>query len=985
MKRKILNIGKFLGSALVHLAALSLIYKFWLPIAQWYWEKLPSRGIDLYNSMTYVAYLLRHQALKGFSWKYIWYEGSPFGVDYSSLWWYTMAALAKIYGLMLGIQIHALVSVFLYLILAYFFFYELSKNYALSVVLSIAAAYSVNLYAVLVWGGSLPYLASESFLPLCLFLLVRYFHTRNKRWLSLASLAAGIGMLGHPQPFVSYIVPISFLLVLLWSDKNISFFSFKKVKVLFSFLLLACLVALPEIYRFIFFGFQFIFAVLPGVFGFAPREKGAITGSGELQIENLDVAAWARRQVNFFFTDTNYTFWALLAVAVLLFVIVLLFRKYRVRAILFTLPFLAIPAYVFGYIYLLSRGINLFHGGWYKVFWPLPVVIGGLIAAFWGKVQEAPGERLDLAKTKWKVTSGVIVFLFNVVFGVLGFFLLPQYSEGVLERIEAKSQASSAFPDILNVRTQTGDAQKDLKLTPSWLEVDSKDYRLYEIDATVNIWWNSRFDLPLTRGYIDPPLYEQTGGIFWLNAALGRGTKGNSSLVDDWGVPEDVAKDNARFLFDWYATKYLEGNHLSETVSMLAPYVTSEEFVKNREIVEVAGGLLRYSTASGKEEWHSENIKTLNYYEIKDELVSSIMAATNAPAVLVIGSEEGYDSLSRFLGQFNLNSQKIILVRGPKFIDEVKLSELNNFEAVILYFYDYHKHDKAWKLIETYLEKGGKVLIETGAEAKESDSVNLPEKFSSQLPAVFPIRRTTRQDLGKDWEIKVIKSQLTSGIDFDQFSPLDFDGKPWNISYPPSAEDVSEESKVILKNKGFPVIVSGEVGSGKVIWSGLNLPYHLIRDHNVEEGKFLVNILSELVELKIAPKPEYRLDWVSAEKRVVETPGAKGVIFKENAFPGWIANFRGEKGKTKLKIYQVGPSNPGFMYVFLPEAEKALITFTFRSDPKIYFYFAVSLLTIFYLLDEIFLKGKLLWLINKWRRRLVGKKVSSWWGKEDEY
>ncbi|MDP3998199.1 MAG: hypothetical protein Q8P89_01090, partial [bacterium] len=138
------------------------------------------------------------------------------------------------------------------------------------------------------------------------------------------------------------------------------------------------------------------------------------------------------------------------------------------------------------------------------------------------------------------------------------------------------------------------------------------------------------------------------------------------------------------------------------------------------------------------------------------------------------------------------------------------------------------------------------------------------------------------------------------------------------------------------------------------------------------------NLLAELVSLEENPVLS-KGRWLSPRERTIEVSGASGVVFKEQAFDGWKATFKG-KG---LKIYKTGPTSPGFMYVRLPGEESGQVRFVYGGAFDAKLYSLISVLTILFILDYL-LGGK--FLIALCRRLLVPLRrgMGKWWEKEDE-
>lgn len=964
-------------SLVLHLAVLAVIFYFWLPIAQWYWQQIPARGIDLFNSVSYVTYLLRHFSLPVNSWKYTWFAGNPLLMDYSWLYFYLTLPLTKFFSVPQAVQVFALGGAFAFIAFCYLLFATVSKNRVLAAILALSVAYSVNIYKALVYAGGIPIFVTQAMFPLVMLLLIKFSYTGNRRFLVLAALTSGLGVLGHPQSFINFIFPAAFILL---------FFSSFKGKNMFFYGLITFLISLPGLYYRFFTNFVLRVATLFNInlLGIAPPEVP--------EAPPPEVVNWARNQFYVSFTDTNRALLHLLELLFIFFVLGTIIRKTRKKAVIDTLAILLVAFWVIFYIYLLSIGVNIYHGGWeawYKLFWAVPVVIGLLASQFWGVFATAISERVSASRSKilslvgLEVVSGAFLLL-------LAFSAFPSYTQGVLAKIEGISVFSSVSPEAVNARlTREGQERLKREMRPSFLKDSPGEYRIYCNDQTTNLGWNALFATPLARGYIDPPLgLKDRWGYFWLDAAFGLGSEGGTSLGDDWNTPESVVENNIAFLLDWHAIKYLEGNHTYQvSIGQLPPLLTSAKFVAQEEEPELLGGLRHRLDDSSKVYWDDNMLRKMHFYQIKDELVSPIHQATNAPAVLLIGGGDSFDIITRFLGMMGLSSQEIIVARGPEFIDKISFTQMLDFDAIILYKYDYGSHSKAWSRITKYLEKGGKVFIDTGPEVKESSSQELPGKFPKSLPEVFPIEKTKRDDLGKSWEARIGEPELFKGINLSDFSPLEFDEKPWNISYAPDGKaDVREEAKVLLSSHGYPVLVEQKVGAGKIIWSGLNLPYHVLYNYNYQEGKLLVNTLNRLFAFGQTQKPSWELDWVSPQKRVIASKGAKGVLFKEQAFPGWKTKVTGKNGSSKLAIYKVGPLSPGFMYVRIPEKIRTgefEVIFTYNGSFGDWIITLVSLITIIFVGDYLLLGGRLTRiLLIPWSR--IRKKTGGWWEK-DEY
>lgn len=969
---KITKILLLFISIIFHFIAFGLIIYFIYPIAKWYLDAHPIKGVDLFLSGTYVANLLKHFALRFNGWSEFWFAGVPYYKEYPSAYFYLMVPFAKHFGIVKGIQIFAVTVLGVFGIFSYLLYYQLSKNRILSLILTISTIFSANLYRSLLWAGGIPFWTTQAFFPIVFLFIVKFCQTSNYKYLYIASAFAGFAMMGHPQNVLNLILPCSFILLLFWRQKP-KITVFKRILDLLSFGFVTYVVALPETGQLINpkVIIEDIFRRITNTFLVAPSSTGGVNEQNKMA---LAIQQWTHDQFRVIWDDAQKILFYLLAVSIIFFIVSFILRKKRVKSFFAFLAFALTFIFVIGGVYLFSRGIDLYITGWYKAFWPT-LSVSAMFAAFaWGESKALFKERKFFQKKAVKVFYWIGVVVVNAALVGSGIYFLMFSQDKVIGRLAKLSSYSSAFPNILNVKTNQSETE-DLarQFMPKLLVDNVHDYRLYATDATFNIWWGGLEEMPLTRGYVDPPLTTgERWAIFWLDSILGPGSKSpTSSLIEDWHTPKDVAYNNLRFLIDWTATKYLEGNHLSAAPSALAQNITTDEFIDGKEIVYSSGGIINQGTP--EETWSNDPKQDLVFYRFKQELVSPILTPTNASSVLLIGDAIGYDTLTRFLGMVNLGPNNLILARGPEYIDDVSLSDLSNFDAVILYRYKW-KRKGVWTMLGKYLDKGGKVFVDTGTDVKESNSTKYTNE---ELPDIFPIKKTTREDLGKDWRAWHSKDPVTQNINFSQFTPLDFDGNPWNVSHPPEDGDLRDNSKIILKQANKTIMVRGSYGQGTVYWCGFNLPYHLIRGYNWQEAALFVNILSELTPLN-SERISGNAKWISSGNRSIDVTKANGVILKEQAWNGWNA----WANARKLKIYKVGPNTPGYMYVRLPNDFAGSVEFRYTGSLEGKLYFLASVITVIVILDyvlggKIFIAFFMIFIFRPLRNF-----VQKWWEKE---
>lgn len=948
--------NKFVKAAvsfLLHIgAAVSIIWAFW-PMAKWYFDAKPLWGVDFYYTATLTNLLKSNLTLPPLSWNYAWFAGWPNFSSQPMLHYYLILPLTFYFDLLISVKIWMLASLGIFTLGIYAASFALSRNRGLAIVVSIAGIYSVGVYGALMWGGSLPNFATQSFFPWVLFFLIQFLKSHNFRWLFGAAGATGISILGHPQIAIAYIFPSS-AIVLLFSFGQLKFFN--RVKALIMYVTVALIIGLPLIYS------------STGSLKSLIATDALTTASSTARVETgvaQEILEFHRAQPKRIFTDTNRTFFILL-IAALAFYIVSLLLRHRRKELFAGIPFMLLALYYVAYINVFAYGISIYHGGWYRLFWSVPVWIALLTSVWWGVAEASVKEVFGRYKL-------IVSPILTVGILITGIYLISQYSQDTKEKIVPRSNPSSAFPDVLNLRTDKIGLEKlKSEMTPDWLDGNRVDYRLYDGDQTVNIWWNTIYNMPLARGYLDPPNKPALGYRFWVDAALSiDNATGEDQLVGSFNYPPEIAFNNTLFLVDWYAIKHFEANREGPTtIAILPPKLTSEEKITHIEELDF-----------NKEKYNTGN-QTLRYYELKDEYVSPILMPTSAPILGIFASDEGYEVVIRALADANLGLHAVIPVKLGRSLDARSLSDLSDFNALFLYDYKYQNKNRAYRQLNEYVNSGGRLYVDTGVEVAESDAQKLPE--------IFPVAATYRKPLGREWQLSNTNAQLGEGVDFSAFDPPLFDDAEWKLSYPRSSSDIRPKSEVILTHGDYALMVIGSSGKGEVIWSGLNLPYHVIRFHNGNEVTFFTNIINRLLPVNSTETSttSAQTHFISAQKRTITSPGGtKGVLFKEQNYPGWQAKINSNSRNQKVKIWSSGPAYPGFMYVHIPKnlsGKETTVTFSYHGSSLTWFFSLLSFITILYIADYSILGGKIL---TKGTRRLLQiprRHLKRWWVKEDE-
>jgi hypothetical protein len=417
-------------------------------------------------------------------------------------------------------------------------------------------------------------------------------------------------------------------------------------------------------------------------------------------------------------------------------------------------------------------------------------------------------------------------------------------------------------------------AAKDLRLPLA--EVNHR-IAISGADAWTSQWFNYRFDIPQTSSY---------AGMSLINVDW------NTWFGEMW--KETLTPSQTRFLLDWWGVKWI----------LIDAHIDSP-----RIFLEDPQDFVLVANSTGE-----------NYLQFLYTRSSPIIAPINARAILVVGDDAAYNSLFRALSFADYDSREAIPVRGTRNIDDYSLEELRSFDLVLLYGFAFRERDKAFRLLDQYVFEGGAALIDTGYSAVSS---------SSQLPESFPVSMTSTVDFGMSWQFTSVPSQILSGIDLQGFAPAAYGMQPWGVSAT-SNSSVRAWAKPILWDAGHPIIVEGSYGKGHVLWTGLNLAYHILSYGNSAESQLLSRMIDWAASRSISetdfemyrPDPQHLAISVKSK--------ARGILFKENFFPGWKATIKLDAFR-ELKMWRAGPD---FMYVRLPNDQKLPleVSFEFAGD-----------------------------------------------------
>ena len=396
-------------------------------------------------------------------------------------------------------------------------------------------------------------------------------------------------------------------------------------------------------------------------------------------------------------------------------------------------------------------------------------------------------------------------------------------------------------------------------------------------------WWNYRSSIPQTRDYYGiGVLYPDW--IAWLNDAV---WKSNNNY------------EEMNFLLDWWSIKWILVNNVTSDPS---------KFLSSPDTYRLAANV--------------SDLPIYKLYEFEYNVPYPILYATNAPTLLVIAGDQ-YRTVINDLSFSGSSDSRLIPIHGGAYIDDYSIDDLRNFDAVLIYGYNYHDRARAWDLLSQYVNSGGGLVIDTGFS---------PDSNSETMPLPSPVDSTHWTNFGTEWQFSWVKSDQTDDINFSSFAPAVSAGGGWGVSASYNSS-VRDWAKPVVWDAGQPLMVAGRLGQGRVFWTGMNLLYHIGTYKNYEEARLLANAITWACGLSqpIQNVADYASRQDNPERdTVVLNSESHGVLFKEFSYVDWNAGIDTANGVHEtLPIYQAGPD---FMYVGIPKGITFPATVTFEFD-----------------------------------------------------
>ena len=459
-------------------------------------------------------------------------------------------------------------------------------------------------------------------------------------------------------------------------------------------------------------------------------------------------------------------------------------------------------------------------------------------------------------------------------------------------------------------------------VTAGWHPIDpsERSFRVASPSDNLSVWLNGLYDVPQTRGYGAQLQVLNPDQQYWLDNVA-------------WSAA--TTEEQRTFLLDWYAVgwMYVPSAFMRATAAVIPKLMARPDLYQALPTV------------------NGQPSSTFSYLRR-----TPIATATNATTVLVIGAGSDYNLVFRDLSYSDLGSAAVIPVRGGPYVDDYSAADLVAFDEIALYGFRFHDQTRAFKLLTDYVRGGGGLIVEASGS---------PVDLAGGMADPLPVAGTSPLQVQGDWAFTSAASPATDGIKFAAFGEARYNGGPWTVS---TATGVKSWARPVLWSGAHPIVVTGQLGQGRVLWSGMNLPYHIDSFQSHEESRFLGAAIMWAARSHSSDSASFSASVYGPEQTTVSvaTP-ARGVLFKESFYANWHAY----AGGRELKLYSGGP---GFMYVQLPAGVQYPVVVVLRYEKSLldWIGIALSIATVVSLLAmSVWLKVVVSWAHSAFARLRV--------------
>jgi len=289
---------------------------------------------------------------------------------------------------------------------------------------------------------------------------------------------------------------------------------------------------------------------------------------------------------------------------------------------------------------------------------------------------------------------------------------------------------------------------------------------------------------------------------------------------------------------------------------------------------------------------------------------SPVVSLSAAPTALFVGDTNHYGLFLQALSEDDIASDQLVPLYGGTDVARLSPGELATADTVVLYGATDSNPAAADARLHAYVEGGGRLVVEQGDQGTTSP---LPDS----APSLLPVSSTATATVDYQWRFASAPNHYVDRAELRLFSPADYGGTgAWQVV---GARRLEPGAQPLLRTGRSVVLAQRFVGSGTVLWSGLNLPYHAAAFRNATESA-VVGRLVGAAPNALSPAP---LAGSIGPEQVTATGSGRGLLVKESQSPDWRATVDGRPAVIEM-------AGPGMMYIPLPAGGAATVVVSYH-------------------------------------------------------
>ena len=238
------------------------------------------------------------------------------------------------------------------------------------------------------------------------------------------------------------------------------------------------------------------------------------------------------------------------------------------------------------------------------------------------------------------------------------------------------------------------------------------------------------------------------------------------------------------------------------------------------------------------------------------------------------GAADAYRGALRLAWAGALPFDRGWLIDGPDCVDDLSPAQLALVDVLLLDGACEHDHARASALVQNYVERGGRLYVETGWESS-------PFATTRDAPLYLPAHSLTFRGIGLTPPISVDRAAIgAASVDASGFGDFRYDDGTWNVSAPD--EPLRDWARPVVLAGGATLVAAGALGSGRVVWSGMNLAAHARAKDNQDERALYAAALSWLLDGVSTPPVELAMADVRDDGATMRAPTTGWLLWRES-------------------------------------------------------------------------------------------------------